>query len=30
MPRPVRENPYYVDIRHDDGNATRHWFSLSW
>ena len=29
MPRPVRENPYYFDIRHDDGNATRHWFSLS-
>jgi hypothetical protein len=29
MPRPLRENPYYFDIRHEDGNVTRHWFSLS-
>jgi hypothetical protein len=29
MPRPVRENPYYFDIRHDDGNTTRNWFRLS-
>jgi hypothetical protein len=28
MPRPVREKPYYFDIRHHDDNATRHWFSL--
>ena len=26
--RPLREDPYYFDIRHDDGNVTRHWFSL--
>lgn len=28
MPRPTRAEPYYFDIRHDDGNVTRHWFSL--
>ena len=28
MPRPVCEDPYYFDIRHDDGNVTRHWFNL--
>lgn len=28
MPRPLREDPYYFDIRHDDGNVTRHWFNL--
>lgn len=28
MPRPLREEPYYFDIRHDDGNVTRHWFNL--
>ncbi len=28
MPRPMREEPYYFDIRHDDGNVTRHWFNL--
>jgi len=27
MPRPLREEPYYFDIRHDDGNVTRHWFN---
>jgi hypothetical protein len=29
MPRPLRQDPYYFDIRHDDGNVTRHWFSLT-
>ncbi|WP_108610516.1 hypothetical protein [Aminobacter sp. MSH1] len=28
MPRPLREDPYYFDVRDDDGNVTRHWFSL--
>ena len=28
MPRPLRENPYYFDIEHDDGGSTRHWFNL--
>lgn len=28
MPRPVRDNPYYFDIRADDGIVTRHWFNL--
>ncbi len=28
MPRPHREDPYYFDIGHDDGQVTRHWFSL--
>ena len=28
MPRPMREDPHYFDIRHDDGNVTRHWFNL--
>ncbi|WP_235633452.1 hypothetical protein [Aquibium oceanicum] len=28
MPRPLRQDPYYFDIRHDDGNVTRHWFNL--
>ena len=28
MSRPLREDPYYFDIRHDDGNLTRHWFNL--
>jgi len=28
MTRPLREDPYYFDIRHDDGNIARHWFSL--
>nr|WP_281722389.1 hypothetical protein [Nitrosomonas nitrosa] len=28
IPRPLREDPYYFDIRHDDGLATRHWFNL--
>lgn len=28
MFRPLREDPYYFDIRHDDGNVTRHWFNL--
>ncbi|MBU2146976.1 MAG: hypothetical protein KKD02_11575 [Alphaproteobacteria bacterium] len=28
MPRPVREDPYFFDITHDDGNITRHWFNL--
>lgn len=28
MSRPLREDPYYFDIRHDDGNVTRHWFNL--
>lgn len=28
MSRPLRENPYYFDIMHDDGNFTRHWFNL--
>lgn len=28
IPRPLREEPYYFDIRHHDGNVTRHWFSL--
>lgn len=29
MPRPTREDPYYFDIRSDDGNVTRHWFNLT-
>ena len=29
MPRPRREDPYYFDIRKDDGEITRHWFSLA-
>ena len=28
MPRPMREDPYYFDIRDDDGAITRHWFNL--
>jgi hypothetical protein len=28
MPRPLREDPYYFDIRADDGNVNRHWFNL--
>ena len=28
MSRPLREEPYYFDIRHADGNVTRHWFNL--
>ncbi|SMH26219.1 hypothetical protein SAMN02982922_0086 [Mesorhizobium australicum] len=28
MPRPLREDPYYFDIRDDAGNVTRHWFNL--
>lgn len=28
MSRPLREKPYHFDIRHDDGNVTRHWFNL--
>lgn len=28
MPRPLRDDPYYFDIRHDDGTVTRHWFNL--
>lgn len=28
MPRPVRDDPYYFDIRNDDGITSRHWFSL--
>jgi hypothetical protein len=28
MPRPVRDDPYYFEVRHDDGNVTRHWFNL--
>jgi hypothetical protein len=28
MARPLREDPYYFDIRHDDGKVTRHWFNL--
>jgi len=24
----MREDPYYFDITHDDGNVTRHWFNL--
>lgn len=26
--RLLREDPYYFDIRHDDGDITRHWFNL--
>ena len=26
--RPLREDPHYFDIRHDDGKITRHWFNL--
>jgi hypothetical protein len=29
MPRPLRQDPYYFDIRQHDGNVTRHWFSLT-
>jgi len=29
MPRPLRDDPYYFDIKHDDGNVTRHWFNLN-
>ncbi|GAA4135551.1 hypothetical protein ACFFTN_13405 [Aminobacter aganoensis] len=28
-PRPMRDDPYYFDIRSDDGNVTRHWFNLN-
>jgi hypothetical protein len=28
MARPVRQEPYFFEIRHDDGQVTRHWFSL--
>ena len=28
MPRPVRDDPYYFDIEHDDGGSTRRWFNL--
>lgn len=28
MPRALREDPYYFDVRHDDGSVTRHWFNL--
>ena len=28
MPRPLRSDPYYFDIRHADGAVTRHWFNL--
>lgn len=28
MARPLRDDPYYFDIRHDDGESTRHWFNL--
>lgn len=28
MPRPLRRDPYYFDIRQHDGNVTRHWFNL--
>jgi hypothetical protein len=28
MARPIRQDPYYFDIRRDDGNVTRHWFNL--
>jgi hypothetical protein len=28
MPRQRREDPYYFDIKHEDGNLARHWFNL--
>lgn len=28
MPRPLREEPYYFDIRDDAGNVTRNWSTL--
>lgn len=28
MPRPIRSDPYYFDIRSESGNITRHWFNL--
>jgi hypothetical protein len=28
MARPLRDDPYFFDITHDDGNITRHWFNL--
>jgi hypothetical protein len=28
MARPLREDPYYFDIRHDNGRLTRQWFNL--
>lgn len=28
MTRPLRDDPYFFDITHDDGNITRHWFNL--
>jgi hypothetical protein len=28
MPRPLREDPYYFDIRDDAGSVMRHWFNL--
>jgi hypothetical protein len=28
MSRPLREDPYYFDIKHVDGNVTRHRFNL--
>jgi hypothetical protein len=30
MARPLREAPYYFDIRDENGPVTRHWFSLQW
>ncbi len=28
MSRPLRDNPYYFDIRDDAGSVMRHWFNL--
>lgn len=28
MSRPLREDPYYFDIKDGDGRVTRHWFNL--
>lgn len=28
MSRPLRQDPYYFDIRHEGGKVSRHWFSL--
>jgi hypothetical protein len=28
MPRPLRAEPYYFELRRNNGVSTRHWFSL--
>ncbi|QCM13753.1 hypothetical protein CFBP6625_25440 (plasmid) [Agrobacterium tumefaciens] len=28
VPRPIRQDPYYFDIRNSEGQSNRHWFNL--